>query len=330
MSRTSQWYDSFSRLEARGQSALYEEWATGVSTDSALLALLDQVPLPRRQPNLLFAVSRLLGAPERAYPQWRQWVESNWPDVRAEMLRRSTQTNEARRCAALVVALARIEAQTPGPIALLEVGASAGLCLFPDRYSYHFTGSETVRLDPADGESPVLIECAVDNRVPLPAALPTIVWRAGIDLNPLDVRDADDRNWLETLIWPEQHDRRSRLAAAMHIVAEAPPHIIQGDAVDSLAALAARAPADATLVIVSMGVLVYLDPADRARFAAEVAALDARWISNEGMRVLDGVSAALPPAPPNALPFVLAVDGHPLAWSAPHGQSLEWIAHWSD
>jgi hypothetical protein len=44
------------------------------------------------------------------------------------MLSRSTQTNEPARCATLLPVLA----QLPQPLALNEVGASAGLCLLPD------------------------------------------------------------------------------------------------------------------------------------------------------------------------------------------------------
>ena len=315
---TSTWYRDFGELEARGQSAIYEQWALGVADDPALIALIEELPLQKRQPNLVFACARLLGAPERDYPAFRRWLMPNWSAVVSEALARSTQTNEARRCASLLPALSLI----PGPLALLEVGASAGLCLFPDRYSYSYDGAAPV--DPAAGPSSVLLECATTGSVPRFAAVPQVAWRAGLDLHPLDVRDADDMQWLETLVWPEQHERRARLRAAIRIATENPPRIERGDA-SELATLAAQAPNDATLVVITSAVLVYLPYSARIRFVETVRALDARWISLEGVRGLPTVRAALPDDGGSDGRFVLALDEVPLAFTGPHGQSLDWI-----
>ena len=38
-------------------------------------------------------------------------------------------------------------------------------------------------LDPVDGPSAVVLECAVEGDPPLPPRLPDVVWRGGIDLN---------------------------------------------------------------------------------------------------------------------------------------------------
>jgi hypothetical protein len=62
---------------------------------------------------------------------------------------------------------------------LLEVGTAAGLCLYPDRYTYRY-GEHTV------GSSGPVLECTATGTVP-PGHLPEVVWRAGLDLNPLDV-----------------------------------------------------------------------------------------------------------------------------------------------
>ena len=312
-----EWYTSFGEVEARGQSAVYEEWALGVAGDPDIQALLLTMPLQKRQPNLIFATSRLLGAPVGPYAPFRNWLVENFAAVAAEAEHRMTQTNEARRCASLLPALALID----GPIALLEVGASAGLCLYPDRYAYSYDGGKVL------GDSSLVLESTTTGPVPIPSVLPEIVWRAGVDLHPLDVLDPDDMLWLETLVWPEQQERRERLRAAIEIAKTDPPHLVAGDAVAAVAALAAEAPDDATLVVVTSGVLVYLPAAQRAHFAEQVRALDARWISLEGRGALPEVEARLPKATEGGVPgrFVLALDEHPLAFTGPHGQSLDWF-----
>ena len=317
--KTVNWYRWFAEHEAPGRSALFEGWALGVADDAEVLERLAELPRPKRQPNLLFACSRLVGCPLAPYAEWREWLLANWPAVSTEMRVRGTQTNEPRRCAVLLPVLAQIE----GPIALLEVGASAGLCLYPDRYSYSYDGQ---RLDPADGPSTVLLECATTGNPPIPTALPEIVWRAGIDLNPLDLTDHDDVNWLETLIWPEQHERLARIHAAIEIVRADPPRIIRGDAIDDLPPLVAVAPPDATLVIVSSAAIVYLMPEPRERFIEYVRSLDATWISNEGAGIVPRAAAELgdrvPPVPGQML---LSLNEVPQAFTGPHGDRLDWL-----
>ena len=117
-------YLRFARLEAAGRSATYSALAEAVAGDPAILGFLDRLPRGKRQPNLLFAASRhVLGAvPD--IESLRRLVDTRGPHLAAVMLERRTQTNEPGRCATLLPALALID----GPLALIEVGASAG-CL---------------------------------------------------------------------------------------------------------------------------------------------------------------------------------------------------------
>jgi hypothetical protein len=309
-------YDRFARHEAPGRSELYAAWARGVAADGALTAILGRIPATHRQPPLVFALTRMLGAPEGSYREWADWVAAHSDEVVAECSARTLQTNEPLRCAALLPALSDID----GPLALLEVGASAGLCLYPDRYSYRYRGGSD--LDPVDGASTVVLDAAVSGSPPL--RMPDVVWRAGIDLAPLDAADADDRRFLVSLVWPGERGRAARIEAALEIAAGDPPLLVRGDATDgrALAALAERAPSGATLVITTPGVLPHIDRAGRGRLLAAIAATDAVWIS------IDPPGLGLDGVPPVAADewggFVLRRDGVALAAVDPLGAFVEW------
>jgi len=311
------YYRRFAELEARGVSALYEDWASGVAVDEQVQGLIESLPRQKWQANLVFASARWNGAPLEAYRDFRQWLVVHWDAVAATAMSRSTQTNEAGRCSPLLLQLGRIE----GPISLLEVGASAGLCLYPDRYSYRYrTQRGIVSMDPDVGPSEVVLRCDVLGSIDLPAQLPEVVWRAGIDLSPIDVDDPDSLKWLETLVWPEHDERRLRLKAAARIVAADPPLLIAGDLNEEVRGLAAVAPRDTTLVIFHSAVLAYLSADERAHFVTEVQRIDAIWLSNEGSAVLPETRSRLPVGVDPRGDFILARDGYPVALAGGHGQ----------
>lgn len=311
---TSRRYRGMAVRQLRGVSPSYERLCLGVADDAELIAHLDTVPAPKRQPNLLLAAVRFLDGPTTDYRAFRTFVLAHWDDVSRVLLERRTQTNEPRRCATLLPALAAL----PQPLALLEVGASAGLCLYPDRYAYRFGDV------PVLGSSSAVFDCRVSGPAPIPATLPSVVWRAGLDLDPLDVRSEEDVRWLTSLVWPEQTDRFATLRAAVEIARRDPAPVHRGDLTADFVALADSAPAAATLVVFHSAVLAYLDDESRATFRRDVAGVAARrptvWLSNEG----PGIVVDLP-VPAGAVPFVLARDGIPLAETGPHGDWLRWL-----
>ncbi len=273
----------FAEIEAAGRSSLYEALCHGVAADPEILHFLADLPEQKQQPNLLLAAVRFVCGVQNNPADFRIALLAHRDTVRAEMLRRRTQTNEPARCASLLPILV----QLPGPLALLEVGASAGLCLLPDRYGYAYAGHAPFGPEPR-------FPCRADGATPVPAAVPAVVWRAGIDLNPLDVRNDDDMAWLEALVWPDQPDRAARLRAAIAIARKDPPRIVAGDLLTMLPSLAAEAPADATLVVFHTAVLAYVtDPAVRAEFVRTVRDLHAVWISNEAPYVFPDIAARL-------------------------------------
>lgn len=309
-------YRRFAREEAPGRSALYAEWAGGVADDRAVAEILARIPDTHRQPPLVFAVTRLLGAPERGFPEWAAWLSLHADAVVAECGARSIQTNEPQRCAALLPALSLID----GPIALLEVGASAGLCLYPDRYSYRYRrGEEVIALDPVAGKSTVVLECALEGSPAL--RLPNVVWRAGIDLQPRDPRDSADRAWLTGLVWPGEAGRAERVEAALDIAAADPPSLLAGDATELIAAVARTAPRDVTLVVTTPGVLAHV-PRTRRAALIDAARSAGRWITLDDPPLHSGWTSVPDPWPGR---FALALDGEVLASADPLGAGVAWL-----
>ena len=260
-------YLAFSRQEARGRSRAYEALAAEVAGDPAVLTFLAALPPAKRQPNLLFAAARYLLERPADIGSLRALVAGRGTELAAVIQARRTQTNEPARCTSLLPALMLL----PQPLALLEVGASAGLTLLPDRYSYDYAGHRITGTDP---RAPVL-RCEPYGPVPLPERVPDVRWRAGLDLNPLDVTSDADVRWLDCLLWPGERGRKQRLAGAIATARRDPPAVHRGDLLTDLPALARQAPPGATLVIYHSAVLGYLSHAERRQFAETVRGLDA-------------------------------------------------------
>lgn len=310
-------YQGFAHQYAAGSCPGYVQIAQHLAQDEQVLGLLTSLPPGnKRQPNLLLGAVRFLGGPVDCWERFRPWLVEHWEQVRAVVMQRRTQTNEVRRCASLLPLLA----QLPGPLALIEVGASAGLCLYPDRYRYSFDGADPI--GPTD--SPVLLECATSGPVPVPEQVPQVVWRAGVDVNPLDVTDAEDMRWLESLIWPGRNEtaRRARLRAATQVAVADPPYLVTGDLTQVLPQLAAQAPRQATLVVFHSAVLAYVDRQARREFVQVVSELPGHWVSNEGWRVFPDQEDAQPQVPTH---FTLGLDGQVVGHTGEHGQSVSWL-----
>jgi hypothetical protein len=316
---TAENYRAFAR-EAHNRSPAYESLANAAAGDENVLSFLSSLPRQKRQPNLLFASARYLLNEPPSISQLRALVGQDAARLAQVMLAHRTQTNEPARCATILPALAQI----PEPLALIEVGASAGLALLFDRYSYDYGG---VQLSGSDPDAP-LLRCGVIGKVPapIPDRMPDIVWRAGLDINPLDVTKEEDVRWLSCHVWPGESDRQERLDAAVESARRDPPAVHRGDLLTDLPALAAQAPREATVVVYHSAVLAYVAAQDRRRFAETMKALSAIWLSNEAPGVVADVSAAVPVGPEHNGAFLLVRDGRtPLALTDGHGTWLQWL-----
>ncbi|MGB7253251.1 MAG: DUF2332 domain-containing protein [Xanthobacteraceae bacterium] len=314
-------YRRFAKEGAHGRSPLYETISLGVADDLEIIEFLLALPPQKQQPNLLLGTVRhLFGAPTD-WVQFRQTLMAHADEVRAFMFTHATQTNEPARCAVLLPLLARL----PQPLALLEVGTSAGLCLLPDFYAYDY-GTQRLRSSKANETAPVFT-CRAGGTTPLPTHMPEIIWRAGLDRNPIDVADRAQTDWLESLIWPEQTERLMRLKSALEIAEQHRPRIAKGDLLgEDFEALCRDAPKEATLVVFHTSVLSYIaDHAQQQEFGRRAMSAANFWISNEQQQVLPELTTGIVKTD---IPgrFLMALNGEPVAWTDQHGAAMEWIS----
>lgn len=239
--------------EFRGSSPLYERLSMGISNDAALLAIAScaiSKPVPM---IFLAAVHYLLlnGAvhplaafypdihPEPCavengtYPLFRDFCIHHRYEIENLITSYHVQTNEVRRCSCLLPAFGIVSRQAKGlPLALVEIGASAGLNLLWDYYGYSYGNG----LFYGSGASQVQLTCTVrgDRRPSFPEIFPQIASRIGIDLNPIDIRNESATNWLRSFIWPEHTARFDILNRAIEIALVHPPDLRRGDVLELL------------------------------------------------------------------------------------------------
>lgn len=163
---------------------------------------------------------------------------------------RYTQTNECRRCVAL---LPMIWLTGVTRFHLVDLGTSAGLNLALDRYRYRWGD---IGWGP---QSPVELKANARGPLPEPREF-DILSRTGLDLNPIDPGNAVDRLWLESLVWPEHHERRERLKRALEVAARTTIKFVSGDILEVLPGVLESIPTDAAVVVMNSFVLNQFSP----------------------------------------------------------------------
>ena len=200
------------------------------------------------------------------YDDFRDFCLRNSAAIRSIVEKRIVQTNVVERSLFLAPACCWAAGQQQGrALGLIEVGASAGLNLFWDRYLLRYSGR---CLGPP--QSPVVLDCEDrgSGSTPFPSSAPDVAWRAGIDLEPVDIGDDQAALWLRALVWPEHPRRAATLAAAMDLAQSDPPRLLAGDALDLLPGLISEVPSDLLLCVCHTMVLHQLSREQKKQFAA--------------------------------------------------------------
>jgi len=370
-------FAAFAGSSARDGAMTYAAICRFVAADPELLAMMDEAPASQQRPNLMLAAVHYLLLGGAAHPlatyydtvaayTGTEWVspsvaelEAVGPDFRDFCLTHaaslldliatcSTQTNEIGRCTALLPALSHIASTYEGgqAIGLLDLGTSAGLNLFFDRYAYTYrerldgaiTGAQA---EAGDHASAVQLDCVYRGELAdLPSLeLPAIAERAGLDLSPIDPHDEAGVRWLLACLWPDHLPRFARLRAALDIArTEAHPPVLHiGDMVDHVGDVAATVAPGLPLVIFHSWVAAYLteqrqrELSDTVRGLSDSSGRAVHYLYAESPEQTPGLPTPVSPHPdahsnmatvlvhvsPDAAPIRLADMHH-------HGRSLRW------
>jgi hypothetical protein len=305
-------YRHFGEVDAAETSPLYQRVAVALSESDEALRAIEAAPARKRHPTVILAALHDLalagGAPalaaayaaadgDAAAGAAIDTLLRMTDSVVAIAVRRQTQTNETGRCAVLYPAIAEAARRVGATaVGLIDVGCSAGLNLNVDRVGITYSNGQSHNKEAlGDPSSPVQLSCSIVGGRPIPTrAMPEVVARIGVDLDPIDVTDADDARWLRACVWPDQPERAARLEAEMALAATAPPLLLQGDAIEVVSDAFARVPAGALPVVTTTWALSHFPLERRLRFLYRLdeaaAGRAVAWVSAEGV----GVAPTIP------------------------------------
>jgi hypothetical protein len=201
----------------------------------------------------------------------------------ARFMEHEPQTNEVRRCIALLGGFLEVAKATGLPLRCFEVAASAGLNLSWDAYRYQLAGAHW-----GDPASKVCIDTDWQGGLPPLDAEVAVIERAACDRRPTDLTDADQRRRLLSYYWPDQTARLARIRAAIDHAVASGVRVDEADAVDWVRSRV-RLQAGAATVVYHSVVWTYLSPERRAAFTEAMAELGAAatpeapfaWLSKE-------------------------------------------------
>ena len=308
-------YRRFAEADHADASPLYRRVALALSESDATLRAIEAAPASKRNPSVILAALHDLALAGRAPALAAAYAAANadadadaaagaavgatvdtllrMTDAVADIaVHRTVRAHETGRHAVLYPAIAEAARRAGAKaVGLIDVGRSAGLNLNVDRVGITYGNGPSL----GDPSSPVQLLSRIAHHRPVPTrAIPEVVARVGVDLDPIDVTDADSARWLRACLPPDQPARIARLDAELALAAAAPPLLLSGDAAELLPEAIARVPANALPVVTTKWALSRFSPETRRRFVhrlEEVAAGRAvGWVSAEGV----GVAPTIP------------------------------------
>jgi len=245
-------------------------------------------------------------------------VERELERLRPE-LAHQVQTNEVRRAAGLLGGFLEVARETGLPLRVLEIGSSAGLLLFFDRYRYELGPHRW-----GDPRAALHLRSAWTGPPPALDAPLRVATRQGCDLHPIDASDPIQLRRIQSYYWANQLDRQRLLVqAAAALEGPAPVECIRAG--DFVARELAERRAGVASVLFHSSMWWYVPRAEQQRIHSAVLEAGERADPSAPL-------AWLRAEPPDLHCAELRLTSWPggedrlLARVAHHGEWVEWLA----
>ena len=259
--KSDSYWDRFIKAMPDYGAPLYLRLALGVRDDAELRALAALVRPGQPEANMLFGVAHYLllkGAqhPLRAFypnlaaelakgdpfPAFRDFCLIHRDEIARLISTRITNTNEVGRSAFLHAGFSELAKEAPEPLNLIEIGPSAGLNLYWDRYGYRYSRDGQAFMAGVP-DARLIIETPLKGTSLPPLGPPSQVRRRiGLERSPVDLANEDERVWLKALVWPDHAIRFRRLEQALELNKDWLHDIRAGDALTLLPDVMAEVP----------------------------------------------------------------------------------------
>jgi hypothetical protein len=232
---------------------------------------------------------------------------------------RQVQTNEVRRCCGLLGGFLEIARETGLPLRLLEMGSSAGLLMFWDRYRYELGPHRW-----GDPAATVVLRCDWEGPPPALATPVSVASRRGCDLHPIDATDPEQLRFIQSFYWADQAERMELLVAAAR-AQPGPAPIERRGGGDFVAREVAELPEGVASVLFHSSMWWYVPREEQKRIADAMEAAGARATAERPL-------AWLRSEPPSVDHDEIRLRTWPggrdrlLGRAQPHGQWVEWLA----
>ncbi len=334
---------TFKRFASRETAAipLYYELSRSIADDEEMLALASRAT-SKPVPNLLLSAVHYIALqnpdlplahyfPDIAdpvaggdpFPIFKDFCREYRLQIIDLLETKRVQTNEVRRSAFLWPAFNLIQERLGDlPLALVEFGCSAGLNLLWDQYGYDYGNGQLYGRQ----SSPVQIHCELrgELRPPLSERVSKIVSRIGIDLNPINIQNQEEVDWLRALIWPGDQKRVVLLENALKVARLEQLDLRRGDVIEVLPQVLEELPEDLPVCVLNSFTFNQLSPEARERFQEMIESFGKK------RRLFNLMIAGSGQQYPEMTLEEFEDGGQRhfqvLAQCAPHGQWLTWIS----